>query len=306
MSKLSGTPFSRRRFLAAGSLSGLSSLLPLLPQISGKSIVEMARAAQKLEGVDIIDVHAHIGETPRGAMWQQGAEVLLEDMDRCGLGVAIISHIGAIEALTPEALKAAHDMSAMAARAHPRRLRSYLVFHPHQLDASTAEMKRLLESDSPFVGFKLHGAFHQYAASGPNYQAVFQFAHEHKLPVLFHVAQIGDAWGHGVGEAADNFPGMQVILAHLGPGEERLLALLKGRPNLYTDTCLSTGRYREVERIVRKIGAERVLFATDATYLNLAAGVAKIAFADIPEAEKRLIFGGNARRIFGKRLPLKL
>jgi len=263
----------------------------------------MVRAAEKLEGVDMVDVHTHINETPPNAIWPQNPEAMLEDMDRCGVGLAIFSHLGAIEALTPETLKAANDNSIKAVREHPRRLRSYLVFHPHHFETSKQQMKRVLEPDSPFVGFKLHGAFHQYPADGTNYQPVFQFAHEHRLAVLFHVAGIGRDWNQSVGDVAVNFPGLNIILAHLAPGEDLLPGLMKGRPNLHVDTCLSTGRRRQIERIASKIGPERMLFATDGAYNSVVTGVAKIAFADVPEDEKRLIFGGNARRIFGKRLP---
>jgi predicted TIM-barrel fold metal-dependent hydrolase len=69
------------------------------------------------------------------------------------------------------------------------------------------------------------------------------------------------------------------------------------------DTCLSTGRYRQVERVVKAIGVERVVFATDAAFNSAVAGFAKVAMADLPDDEKRLVLAGNARRIFGSRLP---
>jgi predicted TIM-barrel fold metal-dependent hydrolase len=80
--------------------------------------------------------------------------------------------------------------------------------------------------------------------------------------------------------------------------------LLKGRPNLFVDTCLSTGRHRLIERLAAKVGAEKLLFATDATFDSVVAQLAKIAFTDLPESDKKLILGANARRIFGRLLPL--
>lgn len=295
---------SRRRFLhASGSLGACLSASGGKAQAPRRTILQMAKAAEKLEGVDIVDVHAHIRDTPPGRIWPQDPESLLEDMDRCGMGLAVFSHMGAIEALTGPDLKAAHDDSTRAVRRHPGRLRGYLVFHPHQLETSVAEMQRALERDSPFVGFKLHGAFHHYPADGASYRPVFRFAQEHRLPVLFHVAAMGRDWNETIGRLADEFSGMNLILAHWGPGEEILPLLMKGRSNLYVDTCLSTGRHRQVERIVKSIGVEKVLFATDAAFNSAVAGFAKVAFADLPEDEKRLVFGGNARRIFGKLLP---
>jgi predicted TIM-barrel fold metal-dependent hydrolase len=64
------------------------------------------------------------------------------------------------------------------------------------LKTSVAEMQRILEPKSPFVGFKLHGGIDQYPADGVNYQPLFEFANEHRLRVLYHawVVWIGSAW----------------------------------------------------------------------------------------------------------------
>ena len=89
-------------------------------------------------------------------------------------------------ATSGDQLKAAHDECAEAVAKNSRSLRAYLVFHPHLLEASKAQMSRALEPNSPFVGFKLHGGIHQYPADGPNYRPVFEFANEHRLHVLYH------------------------------------------------------------------------------------------------------------------------
>src|SRR5207237_4702310 len=83
---------------------------------------------------------------------------------------------------------------------------------------------------------------------------------------------------------------------------EGLGALLKENPNLAVDACGSTSAYRLLERLVRESGAEKILSGSDATYLAFGPQIAKVAFAHISEDEKRLVLGGNARRIFGNRL----
>ncbi len=294
----------RRRFLReAGSLGALFAASASLAQAPRKTILEMARAAEKLEGVDIVDVHGHIHYGAPHRIHPQDPVSLLEDMDRCGGRVAIVSHLAALEALTAADLVAATEDTARAVRKYPARLRGYLVFHPHQLESSQTLMQRLLDPDSSFAGFKLHGAWHRYPAEGPNYKPAFEFANDHKLAVLFHVGGIGRDWTYSIGRLADMYPGMNMILAHLAPGEEALPALMKGRHNLFVDSCLTTARHGQIERVVAKIGAEKLLFATDAAFNSCVAGYAKIGFADLPDEEKRLVFGANARRIFGSRIP---
>jgi predicted TIM-barrel fold metal-dependent hydrolase len=48
---------------------------------------------------------------------------------------------------------------------------------------------------------------------------------------------------------------------------------------------------------VELYGADRLLFGSDLTDLPIGWGIGQIAYARIPEADKRLILGGNLRRL---------
>jgi predicted TIM-barrel fold metal-dependent hydrolase len=45
------------------------------------------------------------------------------------------------------------------------------------------------------------------------------------------------------------------------------------------------------------VGAERIIWGSDITFLNQAHQLGRVIGADLSEEEKRLILGGNARRI---------
>lgn len=293
---------TRRDFLAcsvAASVSALRGARPAHAQAAGKDLFERVRAGEPLEGVDVVDAHTHFEPTSNDLIFPLSAELLLADMKRCGIGQAIVSPFQGFMAATGDQLKAAHDQVAAAVASNPKSLRAYLVFHPHLRKVSEAEMQRALEPASPFVGFKLHGAIDQYPADGPNYQPVYEFASEHGLPVLNHQFEGVDR----IGPVMKKYPRLKMTLAHIAfLPETETVALLKEYPNLYVDTCSSTLPYRYLERFVRQVGAERLLFGTDATYLCVGSQIAKVALARISEEEKRLIFGANARRLFGHRL----
>jgi predicted TIM-barrel fold metal-dependent hydrolase len=90
---------------------------------------------------------------------------------------------------------------------------------------------------------------------------------------------------------------MKLILAHLFPGGALPADMTRDTPNVFFDTCGSSIGRGHMGRIIRSAGADRILFASDATYLQLGGQVAKIALADAPEESKKLIFSANARRI---------
>ena len=264
------------------------------------SILDQVRAGKRVKGADIVDAHAHFKKSLAGLIWPRNVEMLLADAERCGIGQVIASHVAAYMAVSGDQIKAAHDECAEAAARYGRRLRVYLVFHPRHLETSVAEMQRALAPGSPFVGFKLHGAIARYPSDGPAYRPVFEFANEHGLPVLLH------PWRglEGISSIMKRYRRMTLTLAHMGLLPDELGDLLKAQPNLFVDTCGSTLPYRHLERLVRQAGAEKIMFGTDATYLAIGPQLAKIGFAHISEGEKRLILGGNARRLFGSRLTL--
>jgi hypothetical protein len=56
---------------------------------------------------------------------------------------------------------------------------------------------------------------------------------------------------------------------------------------------------------VRELGAERVVYGSDVGGRGFASQLAKVAGADIPDAGKELVFGGNLRRLFAPILRAK-
>ena len=56
---------------------------------------------------------------------------------------------------------------------------------------------------------------------------------------------------------------------------------------------------------VRKLGAERVIYGSDVGGRCFASQVAKVIGAEIPDSAKRLILGGNLRRLLTPILEAK-
>jgi uncharacterized protein len=299
---------NRRDFLSQSAISALA-LTPIARSRAtnsneSRTLFQEARSGQGLTGVDVVDTHAHfIQDDARNLIWPRGLEPLVGDARRCGIGLTIFSASAGYLANCGEMLKAANDSAAAAVARHKDSLRAYLVFQPYLLKTSIEEMKRILEPDTPFVGFgEIHGAIDQYPTDGPNFQPLYEFCNEHRLHVLEHIW--GGIWP--VARIVEKYPNMTFTIAHMafwnGASAEDVMAVLKEHPNLSVDMCSSTWPHGYLERFVHGVGAEKILFATDATYLAHGPQIAKVAFANISEDEKHLIFGGNARRIFGSRL----
>ncbi len=278
---------------------------------NGSSILEQVRDGRPLTDVDVIDAHAHIGGVMEGGKLPGGVGTLIGAMDRCGINMSLFSNSTGISAANAEVYHAAHTAAAAAVRAHPDRLRAYVVFHPNLLDASLRESEHLVEAGSPFVGYKLHGVSHDYPVDGPNYRRAYEFAHRHKLPVLFHVKS-----SHGaetptlnheplpvvLSRVLSEFTGMKLIIAHYGRSVTDWAGFTAKHSNAFMETAASGVPYRVVERTVAAAGPDTILFGTDSTYLSPGAQLAKVGLADIKEEDKKKILARNARRLLGTAL----
>jgi uncharacterized protein (TIGR03086 family) len=125
------------------------------------------------------------------------------------------------------------------------------------------EVRRRLADGA--VGLKLHPSYDEYPADTPALDPFLQVAAEAGVPVTVHTAP-GPSDPDLVRRLAERFPQVPVVLYHtfLGHAEGRRRAARHAQelPNLYLET--SWCRSEEVVRLVDEVGADRVLFGSDA------------------------------------------
>jgi hypothetical protein len=94
-------------------------------------------------------------------------------------------------------------------------------------------------------------------------------------------------------------PRLPVILREVSYAIDRTLyALLERFPNLGVETAKYLP-FRGIEEIVRRFGAGRLVFGSEAPFLSPGAAVAPVLTAAISDADKRAIAAGNLRRLVG-------
>jgi hypothetical protein len=76
------------------------------------------------------------------------------------------------------------------------------------------------------------------------------------------------------------------------------LVVMQEVPTIYIETHLINSP-NWVELLQAQIGVERILFGLNAPLSYVTAATAQVEYAQISEAEKALIFGGNLRRVLG-------
>ncbi len=98
-------------------------------------------------------------------------------------------------------------------------------------------------------------------------------------------------------------PQARLLMAHMGGhpyafGDwHRAVAVAKKHPNLLLDTASSQIDNGMIEHAVAELGADKVLFGSDMPLLDPHTQLAKVRGAQISEADKAKILGGNLVRL---------
>jgi len=253
------------------------------------TLLARGRRGERLDDCDIIDMHCHLG---RAAHTVPSAEAdgLLATMDRIGVRSAVCSHIRALS----EQTRAGNDAMAEAIRAHPGRILGYVILWPEDRRTVADEVERCLAAG--FSGIKMHSS-NGFPYDDPAYEPAYAAAHERRLPVLYHT------WGQAsdfeqIGRVAARFPDARHLLGHAGSDNpDAYVAFAKAHASVVLELCFSRCPRGLVERLVAGAGPERIVWGSDATFLNQAQQIGKVLGADLPDQTKRMLLGANARRI---------
>lgn len=257
------------------------------------------------------DVHAHYGEytydaTPHAAWCMSGDAATVARRARDARTEFTV--VSALKGLFPRGRASACVGNAEAADVIPRTpgLLFYAIVNP--LERASFDQARELHRGNPHcVGLKFHPEEHRYPIVEHG-RALFALAEELRAVVLVHSGEALSMPDDYI-PFADDFPACKLILAHIGCGHDgrrdlQARAVQKSRRgNVWTDSSsMMSILPRNIEWTVEQVGPERVLYGTDTPLYFAAMQRARIDYAEIPDAHKRLILRDNAIGLFGDRL----
>ncbi|MFQ6132280.1 MAG: amidohydrolase family protein [Armatimonadota bacterium] len=267
---------------------------------AGESI--FARAVlegRPLEGELVIDCHVHLGPWHNFHIPDNGPEGLLRSMDLVGIDLAVCSPHRAIA----HDYRGGNDEVAAFHRAHPDRVRPYVTINPNYPAEEVADEIGRWRKEGLLLGFKIHPSEMHYAADGEKLVPLWEAAQELGLPVLVHSWASDDyASPATLGKLADRYPAAKVIVAHSATTWEMIeqaTTEAQRRDNVLLDLTGSSMLPGALETMVESVGAEKILFGTDVPFIDPRPQVGRVALARISDDDKRLIFGLNAKRVFG-------
>jgi predicted TIM-barrel fold metal-dependent hydrolase len=267
------------------------------------------RPAATEKNFRIWDVHSHLealtGDTPEARM-----EILLRDMDRLGIERLMLSQgFGEFEmSATPDQIRVENDRIMRAVKHAPDRAYGSLFLNPRNGASCLDEIDRCIR-DGPMV---MIGELEtDVRCNSPLLDSIVERATSMNVPILQHTwtVTLGDGPDESrpadLVELAARHPKANFICGHTGGNWELGIRTIRDSKNICAEIAGSDPTSGITEMAVRELGAERVVYGSDVGGRCFASQVAKVIGAEIPDAAKRLILGGNLRRLLEPVLKAK-
>lgn len=164
--------------------------------------------------------------------------------------------------------------------------------------------------DNGIVGVKLHPLFQALSLSDPRVRDICVALAEEGMPVISHVGSGGDGEANERGNPAalralaDDLPDLKLIACHYGgyhrldDAEEHVVGSRVTLETSWPPTLAELEKERLVA-IIRRHGADRVVFGSDWPMADPAAEIAAIRDLGLTKDEEDGILGNNLARLLG-------
>jgi hypothetical protein len=232
------------------------------------------------------DAHSHIGDFPGWADLSGNAEELVAIMDVHNVEKAVIFY--------PD-----NELVRKAVKANPDRLLGCIWPDPHDTGAPRLVRKAL--TTWGFKGVKLHPLFGAYLPNDDIVHPIMEEARRAKRPVLVHSGHDPFSLPWSIGELAEVFPDVTIVMLHMGGGNGIYIQAAIDTAKRYDNILLETSHmtlYTKVKEAVLKLGEERVMYGSDYPFGEATVEVRRITAAGLTEAQLDRVFYSNAKELF--------
>lgn len=256
----------------------------------------------------IWDLHTHLTRHLRGITAAEKAGHLLEVGARHGIS-RICTYMGLEWSRdpVPTDLVRQNDDILSVLEAYPDQVSGFVYLNPNHLEASLDEMRRCLR-DGPMVGVKLWVATR---CSEPALDPIVEYATELDVPIIQHTWMKttgnlpGESTPADLARLASRHPSAKLICGHAGGNWEQAIPAVRDFENVFLGLGGFDPTAGVTELAVRELGAERVLFGSDAPGRSFASQIAKVTGADISASQREMILGENLRQLLEPAMTAK-
>jgi predicted TIM-barrel fold metal-dependent hydrolase len=247
----------------------------------------------------VVDDHTHVGTRSTPSQSVPGltfdAHQLMAQMDAAGVDCAI-----AFPRARPTSdYRDQNEYLIECQNSFPDRIFAFARIQPLLGDQAVADVREY--ASLGVRGLKIHpiidGGNHPVNSREVMFPVIEEAA-KHGLVVLIHSGGYKTCTPTLIGDLADNFPRCAFIVGHSGIElYEDAIVVARRTDNVYLDASELAGPGL-IRRLVTEVGADRVLFGSDAPARAIGWELGKIAkYAGLGPDDLEQVLGGNALRL---------
>jgi predicted TIM-barrel fold metal-dependent hydrolase len=194
---------------------------------------------------------------------------------------------------------------------HADRISGLIPIDPGQPRETRRKMEEWIR-EGPCVGIKYYGGNPQgLTCSHPNNDPIIELAAELNAIIYIHTwLNVGGnprrpGGGNIAGEStptdvallAGRFPGVPFICGHSGGDWQLGVRAVRSQPNVLIEFSGSDPHSGQLDFTVAQVGVDRLVWGGHGPSRSYSTELSKVLDADLSEAQRRQVLGGNLRRI---------
>lgn len=251
----------------------------------------------------IVDLHVHLN-LEKDDEGSSGAAVgkLLDCMDRVGVRKAniipmVVKNGGHLDFLNERSTLFCAEFLNKAVNKHKNRLFSMIWLNPYLETGFLRDIIRKYVIGGYINGVKL---LTEMNASDKRLEPLAALLEEYDIPLLYHCwyKTVGKGYSESdpseISRLAGKFPGLRIVMAHLGGCRCRGVQEIKKHKNVLIDTSGSFYEDGYLEYALKELGPDRVLFGSDYPGRDMAAQMSRIYSVEMKPEDRRKLLGINA------------
>lgn len=226
---------------------------------------------------------------------------LLFSMERCGVDMSVILPV----ATKPSQFESIQSFAKSINEQYPGKLLSFGGIHP---DCEDYKKELDIIKNLGFQGIKIHPDYQGVMIDDIRFMRIIEYASELGLIILTHAGiDIGlpnpvHCPPKKMRKVLEEIKPDKMVLAHLGGWNQwdEVYEYLAGE-NVFLDTAFiyDTILKEQFIKILEKHGSDKILFATDSPWSDMAKGINWIKELSLPQSVEEDILSGNAKRLLG-------
>ena len=230
-----------------------------------------------------IDAHAHIGNFGGWAGVSSSADEIVALMKEFNIEKTCLFYTDNL-------------LVRSAVRKYPKKLVGFVWPNPNE--EGSADLVRKAISEWGFKGIKLHPLFHAFMPNSEIVYPIMDEARKNKVPVLIHSGHPPFSLPWSIGELADNYRDVTIVMLHMGHGHgiyiESAINTAKKYDNIFLETS-GMPMHTKIKEAANVVGEDRVMYGSDTPFHDPAVEIARVTASQISERLLDRVFYSNAK-----------